>query len=426
MRAEFLRAPVTRSRWHSRDLHLLRAYLDLTSDAGPLHARSVADLGRRLVAGEQAPTYQINTPSTLRASLAAAGWGKVACGDPREVPPDERSPRWEHLCAMLDRWPASPTGERIAVAATLSKLGFWAAVGRLVPPDLTPERSPHDARLAILRCNADFKLSGPTPATHAAARKTFTAVATSQALPVATRLTAAVNLIVDHAKSDRSMTEMNRWKDVADGLVAAAPGEVRPVLLSYYWRGVSFLPFFGGDHPSVRRMLDEAEDSSLAAVEQAGPDEVLLARENRHPLLETRGRAAAAAGEFDEAEHYYRALVQLDPEDPKVHVRLADYLLRRERTAEARESYQDAAALGLPYTSYAHTQAARCSLRLGDQERALAALGEAIAADPAAITPLVLLRDALSDGPLQRLRPWADRQIQTLVEPLKGRRALAD
>ncbi|MEV4017756.1 bacterial transcriptional activator domain-containing protein [Nonomuraea angiospora] len=426
MRAQFLRAFGTESRWLSRDLHLLRAYLDLTADAGPLHARSIADLGRRLAAGEQVPSYQINTPSMLRVSLAAAGGAKVACDDPREVPPAERSPRWEHLCAMLDRWAALPAGERAAVAATLSKLGFWATVGHLVPPDLAPERSVHHARLAVLRCNADHKRSGSTPATHAAARMTLAAIATSRELPAATRLAAAVNLIVDQAKSDRSMQEMDRWKEVADGLVATAPNELRPVQLSYYWRGVSFLPFFRGDHASVRRMLDEAEDSSVAAVEQAGEDELLLAEENRHPLLETRARAAAVAGDLDEAERYYRALVLLDPEDSKVHVRLADHLFRRERIAEAWEAYQDAAALGVPYTSYAHTQAARCSLRLGEPEAALAALGEAVAADPAAVTPLVLLRDLLANGPLKRLRSWADQQIQTLTEPLKGRRVLDD
>ncbi|WP_328404700.1 hypothetical protein [Nocardia sp. NBC_00403] len=77
-------------------------------------------------------------------------------------------------------------------------------------------------------------------------------------------------------------------------------------LTSAYWRGLSFLPYQAGDHAEVARMLDLAEDSAVQAVNEAEPGQLLVALENLHPVLETRGRAAWDAGELESAESYYR------------------------------------------------------------------------------------------------------------------------
>jgi Tfp pilus assembly protein PilF len=149
------------------------------------------------------------------------------------------------------------------------------------------------------------------------------------------------------------------------------------------------------------------------------PEDHLLALENMHPVLETQARAARAAGELETAERYYRALVAHDPQDAKTHVRFGDYLLSVGSPEQARRHFQEAAVLGAPYTAYAHTQGARCSLRLGDDEQGIASLVQAARSDPYAITPLLLLRDLLPGTTVAALRPWVEERLRTLSNALR-------
>lgn len=419
MRTAFLRAPdEAEARVPTTGHGVLDAYNDLSTDAGPIHARSVAEAGRHLLAGEPVPLYQINTPSLLRRYLAAETGPGCAVSDPREVAAEHRGPAWSLLCERIEDWPTLDAGIRMNVAAVLTKLGFWETVLRIVPDTVSVTRSPDHARLAYFRCNAALKAHGPTRETLGRAQGVMAEIARS-GLPVPNRLSAAVNLIVHHAKSDRSPSQLRIWHELADTLVRQAdPDEIGPVRLSLYWRGVSFLPFFAGDHHEVRAMLDRAEELGREAVDRATPAERLLAAENMHPLLETRGRAANAAGDRETAERYYRELVAHDPYDAKTHIRLGDHLLADRRPEEARRHYQDAAVLGVPYTAYAHTQAARCSIRLGERERAVASLVQAVRSDPNAVTPLAMLQDLLPGTPLAALRPWAAARLRELLENL--------
>ncbi|WP_393062405.1 hypothetical protein [Streptomyces sp. LN549] len=420
MRTAFLRAPQEGTA--SSGQGLLRAYRDLTSQEGPIHARSVAAMGRCLLAGEPVPFYQINTLSRLRWFLRLED-GDIALHDPREVAHADRKPAWHKLCDGLDDWPALTQEAQAELVAVLTKLGFWDLVLRLVPDDLEVTASTVTARLAHFRCNAALKSSGPTDRTRARASDVTEQIALSQ-LPSALRLNAAVNLIVHHAKSDRSPVRLRSWCTLADDLVAGQePDQADPIQMSVYWRGVSFLPFFDGDHQEVRRMLDRAEELGRRALADPSCQDGLLAHENMHPLLETRGRAAAAAGDQETAERYYRELVVHDPLDAKTHLRLGDHLHHRGLPEDARRCYQDAAVIGAPYTAYALTQAARCSVALDDTEHAVASLAQAVQYDPWAVTPLVLLQDLLPGTSLRGLRPWAGERLQSLLEGLgKGER----
>uniref|UniRef100_A0AAU2JW13 Tetratricopeptide repeat protein n=1 Tax=Streptomyces sp. NBC_00049 TaxID=2903617 RepID=A0AAU2JW13_9ACTN len=345
---------------------LLASYSDLRTARGPLHARATADLGRRYLAGEPLPPFQVVTPGNLRRALADDLPGATRVDDPRHLPDAPRSAAWALLCTELDGWHALPTARMHTTAKVLTRLGFWAALAGLpLPPP--PRPSAPAARLEHLglvhRHGVARLVAGwPGPPTAADSRGVLTALADDRELPPAARLGAALNLLVGHARSDRSMPDVLHWRRRAEALLRdAPPSEVSPTLRSAYWRAVSFVPFLRGDHTEVRRMLDESERLAREEVREAGPSRALLARENLRLVLMTRARAASGAGDPQRAEGCFRALVRCDPLDSTSHVLLADFLVTRDRVAEALAGYRRAARLGAPWTAYARAQAARCA-----------------------------------------------------------------
>lgn len=394
-----------------RSREVLRPYFDLESPGGPLHAQCVTDLGRRLLADEPIPVYQISTLGLLREALAAEEPGGLNPADPQGIPAAERSRTWQYLCEQIELWPSLPAEQRSRVVTVLAKLGFWQTIIDLVPEG--PAKSPAELRMAYFRCNAVAQIAGAAGETQQAADAYLKAqvvmetIATTDELPAQVRYGAAAHLVVLHAKGGQALPEMRKWRELADTIAASAGGQMGALHVSVYWRGISFIPFFEGDHDQVRSMLTLAEELGREAVREAGGDQALLATENLHPLMETRGRAAKAAGDVDEAEGFYRSMVELDSLDAKAHVRLGDFLVGQDRIAEARESYRTAASIGAPYSAYAHAQAARSSIRLGEPEQALGPLVASSTIDQRALTPLLLLRDTCEGSALAPLREWA-------------------
>jgi tetratricopeptide (TPR) repeat protein len=411
MRAEFLRSAAARPET-SRSRYLLGAYLDLTSETGPLHAQTVADAGQHLQDGAVMPTYQINTTSVLRHNLAQE-CSVCVLTDPRDLDSSARSSRWNGLCEFLDAWPDLDVVSQTRTAVVLSKLGFWDLVRQLIDPEIKATQSPEHARLALLRSNAAVKSRAALPEALTTARGILENSATFADFDADTRLRAAINLVVHHAKTDRSLAAMRRWAEVATQQRHVG---VNPVLESAYWRGVSYIPFLERNHGEVRRMLDEAERAGdRAFTDPDTPD--LLARENRYPLLETRGRAEQSAGNLEAAEASYQALTQHDPDDARAHIRLADYWFKASSWPLALASYQRAAGLGAPYTAYAFTQLARCARQLGDTEYAIAALSLAIRFDDQGVTPLVILRElATSTHGLGQLAAWCTQRLAAATD----------
>jgi hypothetical protein len=348
-----------------RSGELLAAYFDLRTDEGPLHARSVADVGRRFLAGQPIPAYQCVTGSGLRRLIAADAPELPDINDPRELEPPRRTREWDYLCDQLSSWDDLADDRRLATAQVLFKLGFWQTLVSLAVATPGPEARPEAVgwQLARIQYSAGMKLRGKDDfVLPPELQEVFARLARDDSSPLAKRLGAAVNLLVHHARYDHSRREIARWHDVARDLVdAASPGDLSLVLLSAYWRGSSFAPFFDNDHEHVAQMLDEAELAAARAIEQAEPDQRVLALENLRLVLMTRARAAAGAGDRNAEESYDRRLARLDSLDSHAHVVLANFLFRAGRVGEARSSYLAAARLGAPFTEFAQLQALRCA-----------------------------------------------------------------
>ncbi|MFI1105228.1 hypothetical protein [Streptomyces melanogenes] len=339
----------------------LAAYHDLNSDHGPLHARAVADTGHCYLAGLPLPPYQSMPSATFRVALAEEdGTGKGAVRDPRDHPAVCRTAAWQRLCTGLDAWQHLDTTEQLDVSTVLARLGFWTTLAALPVPGTAPTQ---DAlRLAHRHCVAQCMVTGRDPEMSRRLRTLLRGQAEDDRLPLPVRLGASVNLVVEYARSADSPAAQAYWQSAAQELVARVPhGAYSDILLSAYWRGVSFVPFHRGDHDRVREMLDSSERLARTALRAADPQRLLLAQENHRLVLMTRARAAQARGHQEETEHYLRATVRADAQDPVSHVQLADFLVLTGRLRDARGSYRRAAALGAPCTTYARTQAANCA-----------------------------------------------------------------
>ncbi|MCX5330842.1 MULTISPECIES: hypothetical protein [unclassified Streptomyces] len=404
-RGTFEPEPAPRSR------ELLASYFDLESPGGPLHAQCTADVGRRLAQDLPVPVHQIASLGLLRQALKTEEPGRPNPDDPRDLPVSLRSARWQHLCALTENWAGLSTGDRSRLVTALAKLGFWKTIAALVPAD-PADRDLDALRLAYFRHNADAQLARDARSAAAAfvrARGVMETIARTEEFDPAVRYGAAAHMIVLCAKGEKqkALADMRYWLAAADEVADRAGVEMEPLHTSIYWRGVAFIPFFEGDHAEVDRQLQLAEKYALEAVALADGDARLLALENVHPVLETSGRSAKARRDIEGAERFYRRMTEWDPLDPKAHVRLADFLMGESRVVEAREAYRTAARLGAPYASYAHCQAARCSLRLEQPDQAHGALVASASLDRQALSPLILLRDISTDGGLAPLRQWA-------------------
>ncbi|GAB2566444.1 hypothetical protein Aab01nite_46310 [Paractinoplanes abujensis] len=335
----------------TRTGEMLAAYFDLRSDRGPVHARIVGLMGRRLTQGRPIPACQTVTPSVLRYAIAQDAPDLPVIDDPRALPAARRSPEWTHLCRLVENWDALTVPDRLRVARVLHKLGLWGALLRLTPPpraDDTARRT-----LTRLRHLAALKARGeddfPIPPDM---YETYAHVARHPGAPPEERISAAVNLAAQHGRHDRTPDDIAPWAALAMRLLeSGSPG---PVLASAAWRAICFLPYYRNDHAAVTAMLDEAERLALTALETG---DHLTAVENLRVLHQTRGRAAR---DPSTAERHYRRAVDLDPDDPQTHVTLADHLLREGRRGEAYDAYATAAGLGAPYTRYAQSRMDQC------------------------------------------------------------------
>ncbi|MGH3251233.1 MAG: aKG-HExxH-type peptide beta-hydroxylase [Trebonia sp.] len=332
---------------------MLTAYFDLCSEHGPLHAQITADLGSRLLQGSPFPPYQVVTPAGLRASVAADWPDLPPLSDPRQLPMPQRSAPWKFLCAELDRWDRLDAAGRLRAARTLARLGFWAHLAGLPihhdPADRTLDR----LRLMALHCTALRAARGATLELDAEAFRIQRYIAASTDLPVGARLSAAVNAAVMHGRSSSLPVAVWECAELAQQLVSqASRGELSDLLLSAYWRGISFAPLAEGNHRLVAEMLDESERLARRAVAAPAPEQRLLTAENLHLVLETRGKAADLANDARSAADYFTELTRRDQLDPRSFVRLGDFFLGHREFTQAGHAYRRAALLGAPHTAY--------------------------------------------------------------------------
>lgn len=410
----------------SWNLVLLGPYFGLRhTDACSLHAEAVLQTYSELDPASPRSPAQLHTPRGLR-RLAAVQLGtpELAAADPRRLPRELQTDRWRRLVELYDHTADLSAEQRLRLAALLSALGFDDHAVAVLPDVGVPHdgSDPLDVKIAMKRSHA-AKRASEDDASRGHDTRVLEAVATCVPAGRRTNITAALTLVVLHSRGRTpDVAAAAHWREVATGHLARLRGEEPLDLLaeSTYWRAVSYLPFLRGDHDGTRQELDRAE-----ALARALPDSDAVQRRlrthNLHPLLETRCRAAQAAGDLDAAIGYGVELTRLDPYDGKVFLSFGDLMLKSGDRAAATAAYRRAALLGAPHAPRAHFALGRLHEAAGDPDAALNSYMRVAHLDPLAYSAVQCIHRLASSGRRPDLTSWSTAWLDAARRRLPAR-----
>ncbi len=404
----------------------MRPFIDLgtCSEAAPLAAQMVEQASLLMQRDDETPfPTQLNTEEMLRSQLLQeSGLWCYMVDDPRGLRGRLQTPGWNKLVERLLSSPSLRPAQLLRLASVLNKLGFYRTTLQILSaqPEAAICAQPYAGKLELAHLNAGFKAGLERPSS---ARRRCERVA-QQARDPRLRLKAALLLVVHHARVERNREEMERWGAMASSMIASAPQAKdfeSHLQRSIHYRAVSFVPFYKGQRGPVVQMLGLAQAHALEACRTArGRSQELLAQENLHPVLETRGKEAEWLGDHELALQRREALVAHDPFDPKCHVRLGDTAFRFGRHQIALRAFTLAARLGAPYTAYARWMRARCHFVMGDEESALQQLRGALHADPWSLSASAALEQLGARLGRRALSRWARMRRERILEALRG------
>ncbi|MEU8403650.1 tetratricopeptide repeat protein [Nonomuraea sp. NPDC048892] len=377
--------PSVSDRW---DLWLLSPYFGLhRPSACSLHTSGVLKAYDDVDRDAPASPLQLHTPRGFRTTIArGAARPDLDHDEPDGLPRDQWTSDWSRLVELYTNAPELSGEQRLRLGVLLSALDLDVAALRALPsPDVASiATDPLAASTAMKRSHA-LSRARPGPETADADRRVLSLIAHSTALPASMCLTAALTLLVKAARGGApDLTAVQELRELSARHAGGLERDDTPISLllrSTYWRAVSYEPFLRGDHARTAHELDLAEELARQGVEDHPG--LLLFRQNLHPLLETRSRAAREHGHLDLAVAYATELTELDPYDGKVHYNLGTTHRARGDHEGALTAFRRAVALGLPHASRARVAVAQCLEALGDLPSALAEYVEAVREDPA-------------------------------------------
>jgi HEXXH motif-containing protein len=409
---------------------LLRPFLDLLGDTGPINARTALYAGRSLGEPDRdsadwlAP--QGNVKRALRPNLIReTGLTEYDVTWPSELPERLVTGPWLTLRQAVAEWGGLGSRARYRVVCALYKLGlFRAAVELSGMPDAAQIAADDVTGMTALRVASAMSKLGHS--THSLVPYSVGVYANAPEGGRA-RLAAAINLAIHFGRAARDDDATVAWASRVDaeaGLLRPDDSAADAHMASIALRAACFGPFARGDHEAVAGLLDRAWELARAAMAGHGIPPV-LAEENLYALAETRAGAAVARGDRDEALRQVTALTEHDPLEPRAWLQLGAVHAGDGRLAEALAAYQSAAMLGAPMTSVSWYCVAQCREALGDLEGACHAYGISVAAEPLGITALLGLHRTAARTGRPGLADWAHARLDHLHSRVKQPSAAA-
>jgi tetratricopeptide (TPR) repeat protein len=406
---------------------LYRPYFDLgpVAVSGPVAAWGVEFACRAVNQETDYPWMYAEYPPSFRERLIQlTGLAEYRVHDPRDLPPDLRTERWEDLCEQLERFESLTTVVQARVARLLGKLGLYRFVLEIVrpPTDIEIEQSDSSAELAYVRALARLLIheDGAAPFDE----NEFERIATRAPQGSHVRILALNHLAVRHAKHFAAVEASAYWLDLHGQEIDRAHSKLGDAmysrLMSRHHRAKGFLPQLSGDRLGVVREMDRCQYYA-EAVPRDGFEQRIAADELLYAVLESRTKEALWLGDLDAAEQRARRLVALWPMDPLAHDHLGQVLVERERIGEALGAYLSAARIGAPSAEAAWFMAGQCYEALDLPERACDAYLIALRLDPLGVSSLERLAEVADDIAQPVLSVWS----RTRLRELQGERTSA-
>lgn len=390
---------------HNRLAAFWRPLIDLAdSEVASLRLRMIRPVSTWLADPGAArwPWFsRMGLPGVRRQVVRHAGLDAYDCADPRQLPEELRTHRWETLVAAVDGFSELDHRGRTLLIFQLAQLSYHPLALRLagpVRPDGDPERDRYVYEVARVRAGS--------PGHVAHALSLFADLAGSGDPLVA--LAACFQGIGHTLRHANDLTSARRFEERGREL-AKPPDDWHACLVhSRFHRAVALLRLTEGDEGAATSALVTAKHAhdDLAAARHVHDDppaaghahddppagtDAMLVRENRRYLLEleldaeTRAETRAEAGSRTLA--LCHELLRLDPHCVHARLRAGDGFAAAGDLARAALWYERAGELGTGAGATGWFRAAQCHDHLGDRAAAVNAMGRCLELDTTAVEP---------------------------------------
>jgi tetratricopeptide (TPR) repeat protein len=407
---------------------LQRPYFDLgSSNTGSVNHCGIELTYKSLTTNTSiSPGVQVNISPLFREELIrATGLHQYRIKNPIELPNELRTDRWTKLCDFLTNYNELDTLTKVRVMNLLRSLCFHEAVLEYVPRMSASEISSSSEMAALAWCRAVSNRFIHYDYSKTPDFDEIENIATSAPHQSRTRINAALLLVVEYANSSKDVENAEFWRSCAEKIIQEIKPELNDfeynLLISVYYRSVSFVPFLHKDKDRLIKEMDLCEFHGKNLVCESEHQQI-VARENFNLLMESRAKEALWLGDVDLAEERTRLLVEREPLDPRYHLELGEILIKQHRIEEALKIYRSAARLGPPGTEIAWFMAGQCHESLNELDIACDCYLASLQLDPEAISSLEKLTELAPKISSIHLKSWS---IARLTELEKQRNIIA-
>jgi len=367
---------------------LYRPYLDL----GPLPPQpafqvTALDYDYRAVTQDiRLPRLQSSANASFKEALiTTTGLFRYDVSDPRELPQELRTQRWNTLCQFVADFPDLDAAHQVRLGWLLSNLCFYPLVLRMIPQDVEQRvgEHPDTASLAYLRswCRYRMWLDGVDTGYSLAE---FQRIA-ENAPPGYAAVDAHYQMVAQNAKRLRDAGACEHWQPLHAKSLERASAELSDfetgLLRSRYHRAGGFLPQLRGDRAGVISEMARAEEiaRSLDRSTQTLAD---AADEMLYPCVQSRMQEAIWLGETTLALERADEYIAMAPTDPRGWLHKGEILIGADELEGALHCFRRAARYAPPGEEVALFMAGQCLEAAGDIESAFDAYLGALRIDP--------------------------------------------
>lgn len=376
---------------------LNRQYFDLGPlNGGRPHHYGIEFSYRSLINNTKLPyTVQVNISPFFRESLVKeTGMFQYQVDHPLQLAQELRTERWKKFCEYLSNYQELPNLTKLRVMNLLRSLCFHRLVKEYIP-EMSGSEIADNVELATLAwCRALSSFI-----THFDERtfdyvKEIEVIATHAPSGSKAKINAALQLVVEYAKTFGNLAGAEFWREVVTKEIQILKPSLNDfeynLLMSMYYRSVSFVPFLRRDKQKVVEEMDLCESYARNLIGENELQQV-VARENLSLCIESRSKEAIWLNNLDLAEERVRLIVQMEPLDPRYHLELAEVLIKQGKLEEAAKVYRSATRLGPPGTPVAWFMAGQCHEKMGELELASDCYLASLQIEPEAISVVKLL-----------------------------------
>lgn len=402
---------------------LLGPYIDLSSkktELSPLHLWQVEISFDRLKhKSTLIQNLQRILPPSFRTSLLSeTGLNVFNVLSPLEIQPSLRNERMNLLCKYLDSWKELNKQDQANLLKLLSSLGFYQLIINLTDNYDASKLSIFDelsSYISFIRTSAKYVMSLDYKTPYSL--EDFKILALNSPESTIVRFNSTLHMVVQSARFNKDGDSVVYWAKKAKDSLNRLQKYISPfeqqLLLSRFYRGVSFAPMLKGDKDELIYEMNEAEKLARGLRYTSNLEKVLY-YENLHPLLESRSKEALWLDDLDLAEERSREVYTIDPLDPKASIELGQILIKKHKIEEALECYRRATHIGPPGTAIAWFMAGQCYEHLKNFKQSFECYLSALKIDPLGIssyTHIITVANILGDTSTMR---WAQSNLEQI------------